>query len=216
MSSSSNHHPHNKGNNNGMKHNLNKKRLTQDQVRLLEANFTSNKKLEPERKLQLARQLGVPPRQIAIWYQNKKARWKNQSLELDYSALQLRLETALDEKTQLEREVAQLQAELQRTREILMGVSTQQGLVVQQLQQDQQVPPFSSFSGGGCGGDEGGGSTGSLHEDSWQNGGGHHHHHNQHQGLQFEELCAWLMGSEQGATNSTRASIGQHEKVFLV
>ncbi|KAI3457421.1 hypothetical protein Pfo_014084 [Paulownia fortunei] len=85
---------------------IHKKRLNQDQVRLLEATFDATKKLEPERKFQLARELGVPPRQIAIWYQNKRARWKNQSLELDYGSLQVRLEAALAEKEQLEKEQA--------------------------------------------------------------------------------------------------------------
>ncbi|CAI9286482.1 unnamed protein product [Lactuca saligna] len=42
------------------------KRLTEDQVRLLESYFDSSKKLEPERKHQLSCQLGIPPRQIAI------------------------------------------------------------------------------------------------------------------------------------------------------
>ncbi|KAD6794526.1 hypothetical protein E3N88_05422 [Mikania micrantha] len=88
------------------------KRLTEDQVRLLESNFDSSKKLEPERKLQLSRQLGIPPRQIAIWYQNKRARWKNQSLEHDYSRLQLQFEATLVETRRLQKEVEQLQAEL--------------------------------------------------------------------------------------------------------
>ncbi|KAE9458079.1 hypothetical protein C3L33_10012, partial [Rhododendron williamsianum] len=96
----------------------NKKRLTNDQVRLLEISFGSNKKLEPERKLQLARDLGIPPRQIAIWYQNKRARWKTQSLELDHSALQLRLEAASAEKKQLEKEVERLREELEKAHKL--------------------------------------------------------------------------------------------------
>ncbi|KAK9078231.1 hypothetical protein SSX86_002288 [Deinandra increscens subsp. villosa] len=88
------------------------KRLTEDQVRLLESNFGSSKKLDPERKQQLSRQLGVPPRQIAIWYQNKRARWKNQSLEHDYSRLELQLEATLARTRRLQKEVEQLQAEL--------------------------------------------------------------------------------------------------------
>ncbi|KAL3508710.1 hypothetical protein ACH5RR_028111 [Cinchona calisaya] len=167
-----------------------KKRLSQDQVRLLEANFSSNKKLEPERKLQLAKQLGVPTRQIAIWYQNKRARWKNQSLELDYSAIQLRLETALAEKRLLEKHVEQLQVELHKTRETLLLANCTQHQQQQAVLQDHQVAPFSSFSS--CGTDEGAGSSSlSLHEDvgcSWQNGAG--------QSLQLEELYACLMGSE--------------------
>ncbi|KAI3466087.1 hypothetical protein Pfo_022750 [Paulownia fortunei] len=98
-----------------------KKRLNQDQVRLLEASFDASKKLEPERKFQLAGELGVPPRQIAIWYQNKRARWKNQSLELDYGALHVRLDAALAEKRQLEEEADNLRGELKRARDMLFG-----------------------------------------------------------------------------------------------
>ncbi|KAI3774971.1 hypothetical protein L1987_49537 [Smallanthus sonchifolius] len=88
------------------------KRLTEDQVRLLKSNFDSSKKLEPERKQQLSRLLGIPPRQIAIWYQNKRARLKNQSLEHDYSRLQLQLESTLVETRHLQKEVEQLRGEL--------------------------------------------------------------------------------------------------------
>ncbi|KAK1416750.1 hypothetical protein QVD17_25866 [Tagetes erecta] len=90
------------------------KRLTEDQVRLLESNFDSSKKLEPERKLQLSRLLGIPPRQIAIWYQNKRARWKNQSLEHDYARLQVQLEATLVETRHLQKEVEQLRTELKK------------------------------------------------------------------------------------------------------
>lgn len=100
-------------------HQKHKKRLTQDQVKLLETSFDHRKKLEPEQKLQLARELGVPPRQIAIWYQNKRARWKTQSLELDYNVIRVRLEHALVEKRKLERDVMRLQVELEKAHEML-------------------------------------------------------------------------------------------------
>lgn len=104
-----------------------KKRLSQEQVQLLESSFDATKKLEPELKFQLARELCVPPRQIAIWYQNKRARWKNQSLELDYGALQLRLEAALAENRDLEKEVFHLRAELKRAQDMLCGFRAAQG-----------------------------------------------------------------------------------------
>lgn len=168
---------------------LNKKRLSQDQVRLLEASFNCNKKLEPEQKLELAKQLGVPPRQIAIWYQNKRARWKNQSLELDYGVLQLRLETALADKRQLEKEVQRLQDELRMAQETL--------LAVRQAQRDDQLPPVSSnFSD--CCDEGGGGGRGGNSSCSWETGG---------QGSKLEELYACLMGAAEGSSN------GQSEKL---
>ncbi|XP_048130131.1 homeobox-leucine zipper protein ATHB-52-like isoform X2 [Rhodamnia argentea] len=95
------------------------KRLAPDQVRLLERTFASHKKLDPDRKLQLAAELGIPPRQVAIWYQNRRARWRTQTLELDKGALQLKLDDALAEKRKLERDVASLRQELDRAREML-------------------------------------------------------------------------------------------------
>ncbi|KAF5478627.1 hypothetical protein F2P56_005170 [Juglans regia] len=103
------------------KHNM-KKRLNPDQVKLLERSFTSSNKLEPERKLQLANQLGVPPRQVAIWYQNKRARWKTQSLELDYNVLQQKLENALFEKRLLEKDVERLKGELEKAQEMVIAL----------------------------------------------------------------------------------------------
>ncbi|KAG1330063.1 putative Homeobox-leucine zipper protein HAT5 [Cocos nucifera] len=65
-----------------------KRRLTADQVQFLEKSFElENMKLEPERKVQLARDLGIQPRQVAIWFQNRRARWKTKQLEKDYEAL---------------------------------------------------------------------------------------------------------------------------------
>jgi homeobox-leucine zipper protein len=65
----------------------NKKRFSEDQIKSLESMFATQTKLEPRQKLQLARELGLQPRQVAIWFQNKCARWKSKQLELEYSAL---------------------------------------------------------------------------------------------------------------------------------
>ncbi|KAK3198840.1 hypothetical protein Dsin_022255 [Dipteronia sinensis] len=100
---------------------ISKKRLNQEQVRLLERSFTTQKKLEPEQKQKLANQLGVPPRQVAIWYQNKRARWRTQSLEVEYSTVQVKLENALADKRRLERDVKQLREELRKAHEMLLG-----------------------------------------------------------------------------------------------
>ncbi|CAM6030271.1 unnamed protein product, partial [Sphagnum balticum] len=64
-----------------------KRRLTFDQVRSLERNFGLENKLEPERKLQLAKELGLQPRQVAVWFQNRRARCKTKQLERDYEVL---------------------------------------------------------------------------------------------------------------------------------
>ncbi|XP_058180533.1 homeobox-leucine zipper protein HAT5-like [Rhododendron vialii] len=65
-----------------------KRRLSADQVQFLEKSFVEENKLEPERKVQLAKDLGLQPRQVAIWFQNRRARWKTKQLEKDYGALE--------------------------------------------------------------------------------------------------------------------------------
>ncbi|XP_027347867.1 homeobox-leucine zipper protein ATHB-54-like [Abrus precatorius] len=64
-----------------------KRRLTSDQVQFLESNFEVENKLEPERKVQLAKELGMQPRQVAIWFQNRRARFKTKQLEKEYGIL---------------------------------------------------------------------------------------------------------------------------------
>lgn len=66
----------------------NAKRFTDEQVKLLESMFKLGTKIEPREKLKLARELGLQPRQVAIWFQNKRARWKSKQLEHEYRLLQ--------------------------------------------------------------------------------------------------------------------------------
>lgn len=64
-----------------------KRRLSSHQVKTLEISFEVENKLEPERKVKLAEELGLEPRQVAIWFQNRRARWKTKQLERDYNVL---------------------------------------------------------------------------------------------------------------------------------
>ncbi|KAK5793154.1 Homeobox-leucine zipper HAT5 -like protein [Gossypium arboreum] len=97
-----------------------KRRLTSEQVYLLEKSFEAENKLEPERKSQLAKKLGLQPRQVAVWFQNRRARWKTKQLERDYDllkssfdSLQSNYDTILKENEKLKSEVASLTEKLQ-------------------------------------------------------------------------------------------------------
>lgn len=99
----------------------NKKRFSDDQIKSLELMFENETRLEPRKKLQLARELGLQPRQVAIWFQNKRARWKSKQLGRDYSillsnynGLASRFESLKKEKQALQMKVQQLKERIQK------------------------------------------------------------------------------------------------------
>ncbi|KAK3025364.1 hypothetical protein RJ639_044904 [Escallonia herrerae] len=89
-----------------------KRRLNMEQVKTLEKNFELGNKLEPERKMHLARALGLQPRQIAIWFQNRRARWKTKQLEKDYEVLKRQFDALKAEKDSLQSQNHKLHSEL--------------------------------------------------------------------------------------------------------
>ncbi|XP_008808495.2 homeobox-leucine zipper protein HAT5-like [Phoenix dactylifera] len=89
-----------------------KRRLMVDQVELLEKNFALDNKLEPERKIQLAKDLGLQPRQVAIWFQNRRARWKTKQMEKDYGALKSSYDVLKADFEKLLKEKEKLKAEV--------------------------------------------------------------------------------------------------------
>ncbi|KAG6399771.1 hypothetical protein SASPL_141256 [Salvia splendens] len=96
-----------------------KRRLSVVQVKALEKNFEVENKLEPERKVKLAEELGLQPRQVAVWFQNRRARWKTKQLERDYGllkanhdALKLKYESLHGENQSLLNQISELKSEL--------------------------------------------------------------------------------------------------------
>lgn len=94
-----------------------KRRLSVEQVKALEKNFEVENKLEPERKVKLAQELGLLPRQVAVWFQNRRARWKTKQLEKDfrvlkanYESLQISCNTLQHDKEALMAEMRELKA----------------------------------------------------------------------------------------------------------
>lgn len=90
-----------------------KRRLNLEQVKALEKSFELGNKLEPERKMQLARALGLQPRQIAIWFQNRRARWKTKQLEKDYDMLKRQFEALKADNDALKSQNKKLQTQVQ-------------------------------------------------------------------------------------------------------
>lgn len=82
-----------------------KRHLTNEQTRLLEMSFGHEQKLASARKDRLAAELGLDPRQVAVWFQNRRARWKSKQLEGEYSRLKASRDIIMLEKCRLEAEV---------------------------------------------------------------------------------------------------------------
>ena len=78
----------------------------------MEKSFEEENKLEPERKTQLAKKLGLQPRQVAVWFQNRRARWKTKQLERDYDVLKSSYDTLLSSYDSIMKENEKLKSEV--------------------------------------------------------------------------------------------------------
>ncbi|KAL5196947.1 hypothetical protein ABZP36_000459 [Zizania latifolia] len=89
-----------------------KRRLSDEQVEMLELSFREERKLETGRKVHLAAELGLDPKQVAVWFQNRRARHKSKLLEEEFSKLKQSHDAAILHKCHLENEVLRLKERL--------------------------------------------------------------------------------------------------------
>eukprot|EP00253_Pinus_taeda_P022481 PITA_22481 len=103
------------------------RRLTTEQTRALEKSFELAKILEAGRKEQLAGALGLHPRQISIWFQNRRAKWKSAQLEKDFCILKQNYGFLQAHYHILLEENKRLQSEIQRSSSILKNAENKKG-----------------------------------------------------------------------------------------
>ncbi|KAG6519797.1 homeobox-leucine zipper protein HOX16-like [Zingiber officinale] len=115
-----------------------KRRLTSEQVNLLERSFEEENKLEPDRKSELARKLGMQPKQVAVWFQNRRARSKNKQLEQDFDRLKSSYDSLLVDHAAHLKDNERLQLEVKSLLEKLEA--KQEASLVTGLKLNGQVP----------------------------------------------------------------------------
>ncbi|GAU44708.1 hypothetical protein TSUD_24710 [Trifolium subterraneum] len=87
-----------------------KLRLSKDQSAFLEESFKEHTTLNPKQKLALAKQLNLSPRQVEVWFQNRRARTKLKQTEVDCEYLKRCCETLTEENRRLQKELQELRA----------------------------------------------------------------------------------------------------------
>ncbi|KAG4908884.1 hypothetical protein JHK87_055000 [Glycine soja] len=87
-----------------------KLRLTKEQSRLLEESFRQNHTLNPKQKESLAMQLKLRPRQVEVWFQNRRARSKLKQTEMECEYLKRWFGSLTEQNRRLQREVEELRA----------------------------------------------------------------------------------------------------------
>ncbi|GFS44498.1 homeobox 12 [Actinidia rufa] len=73
--------------------NKNNRRFNDEQIKSLESIFEMESRPELQTKQLLADKLGLQPRQVAIWFQNRRARSKSKLIEQEYGILKSRYNT---------------------------------------------------------------------------------------------------------------------------
>ncbi|WCJ34034.1 Homeobox-leucine zipper protein family [Euphorbia peplus] len=87
-----------------------KLRLSKEQSAFLEESFKEHNTLNPKQKMALAKHLNLRPRQVEVWFQNRRARTKLKQTEVDCEYLKRCCETLTEENRRLQKELQELRA----------------------------------------------------------------------------------------------------------
>ncbi|BAF18666.1 homeobox-leucine zipper protein HOX28 [Oryza sativa Japonica Group] len=87
-----------------------KLRLSKDQAAVLEECFKTHHTLTPKQKVALAKSLNLRPRQVEVWFQNRRARTKLKQTEVDCEHLKRWCDQLADDNRRLHKELAELRA----------------------------------------------------------------------------------------------------------
>ncbi|XP_050231422.1 homeobox-leucine zipper protein HOX3 [Mercurialis annua] len=87
-----------------------KLRLSKEQSRLLEESFRQHHTLNPRQKEALALELKLRPRQVEVWFQNRRARSKLKQTEMECEYLKRWFGSLTEQNRRLQREVEELRA----------------------------------------------------------------------------------------------------------
>ncbi|WCJ42188.1 Homeobox-leucine zipper protein family [Euphorbia peplus] len=88
-----------------------KLRLSKEQSTLLECSFTQHSTLNPVQKHSLAEKLKLTPRQVEVWFQNRRARTKLKQTEADCKFLKKTCESLSKENLRLKKELQELKSQ---------------------------------------------------------------------------------------------------------
>ncbi|CAA6656416.1 unnamed protein product [Spirodela intermedia] len=100
-----------------------KLRLSKEQSAVLEETFRVHQALSPMHKAALAKRLSLRPRQVEVWFQNRRARTKLKQTELACDFLKRRCEKLTEENQRLLREVQQLRLFMSSPTQLYMGMA---------------------------------------------------------------------------------------------
>ncbi|KAI3863006.1 hypothetical protein MKX03_023561 [Papaver bracteatum] len=87
-----------------------KLRLTKEQANLLETSFKQHNTLNMMQKQELAERLDLRPRQVEVWFQNRRARTKLKKTEVDCEVLKKCVERLNEENRRLKKELHELRS----------------------------------------------------------------------------------------------------------